>query len=108
MGYFSFCSFCLLLSLNSKIAKKDRCTSATRSFDTKKIQAYLKALSTAEEFVVSQPQAIKQRGYFSFCSFCLLLSLNSKIAKKDRCSFKNNPGSRWGFISLHDRYTICN
>ena len=34
----------------------------------KKIQAYLKALSTAEEFVVSQPQAIKQ----SFLSYILI------------------------------------
>lgn len=42
--------------------------SATRSFDTKKIQADLKALSTAEEFVVSQPQAIKQ----SFLSYILI------------------------------------
>ncbi|WP_304653323.1 glycosyltransferase family 2 protein [uncultured Ligilactobacillus sp.] len=42
--------------------------SATRSFDTKKIQAYLKSLSTAEEFVVSQPQAISQ----SFLSYTLI------------------------------------
>ena len=42
--------------------------SATRSFDTKKIQAYLNALNIAEEFIDSQPQVIKQ----SFLSYTLI------------------------------------